>query len=136
MNQSLTYEFAAVMPLALETGLFTVTASFYDRIGGSNSMGQVNNTRVPVPGLQNITAMFGVARMSNAFLPTEGARMPSNYQESPDFHLLLEGYYPAVLPRYTVEISGDSNTYEITPGTVQSDSQKVQTRCKLQRYSL
>ena len=124
------------MPQALETGLFTVTASFYDRIGGGNSMGQVNNTRVPVAGLQNITAMFGVARMSNAFLPTEGGRMQSNYQESPDFHLLLEGYYPAVLPRYTVQISGDPNTYEITPGTVQSDSQKVQTRCKLQRYSL
>ena len=139
MNQELQYELDAVMPTAVETGLFTALASFFDRIGGDtpqqDSMGQVDQTQVPVAGLQNIVAMFGVARMSSMFLPDEGQRMPSNLTEEPAFHLLLQGYYPAVLPRFTVQIAGDSTVYEITPGTVQSDSQKQQTRCKLRRFN-
>ena len=140
MNQSLDYELSQVMPQAVETGLFIALASFLDRIGGDtpqqDGMGQLDNTLVPVAGLQNITAMFGVARNSPAFLPDEGQRLPSNFTEEPMFHLLLDGYYPAVLPRFVVQIAGDATLYEITPGTVQSDSQQTQTRCKLRRYSL
>jgi hypothetical protein len=140
MNQSLQYEMGAVMPEAVATTLFTALASFYDRIGGAtpvaDSMGQVDQTQVPVAGLQSIVAMFGVARNSPAFLPDEGMRTPSNYTEEPEYHLLLNGYYPAVLPRYTVQIAGSSTVYEITPGTVQSDSQMQMTRCKLRRFSL
>ena len=140
MNQGLQYEIAQVMPAAVATGLFVSTCSFFDRIGGDtpqqDSMGQADNTLVPVAGLQNLTAMFGVARNSPAFLPDEGQRLPSNFTEEPMFHLLLDGYYPAVLPRFVVQVDGDAEFYEITPGTVQSDSQQTQTRCKLRRYSL
>jgi hypothetical protein len=139
MNQTLDYELQQVMPVAVGSGLFRVTASFFDRTGGgtpvADSMGQVNQTQVAVAGLQNITALFGVARLSQMFLPDEGARMPSNYVEDAGYHLLLQGYYPAVLPRFTVQITGDPTVYEITPGTVQSDSQHTQTRCKLRRYN-
>lgn len=140
MNQSLDYELDAVMPTAVETGRFTRLASFFDRTGGgtptADSMGQVDQTQVPVLGLQNIVAMFGVARNSPVFLPDEGNRYPSNLTEEPAFHLLLKGLYPAVRPRFTVQMDGDPTVYEITPGTVQADSQTRMTRCKLRRYSL
>ena len=139
MNQSLSYEFANVMPQVLESGIFNVTASFFDRVGGANpvadSMGQVNQTQVPVAGLQNITAMFSVARLSNLMLPDEGMRASNSYEQNPTFHLLLQGYFPAILPRFTVQVSGDPSVYEITPGTVQSDSQQRMTRCKLRRFN-
>jgi hypothetical protein len=140
MNQSLQYEIDAVMPEAVATTLFTALASFFDRIGGdtpvADSMGQVDQTQVPVAGLQSIVSMFSAARNSISLVPDEGMRTPSNYTEEPEYHLLLNGYYPNVLPRFTVQIAGDATVYEITPGTVQSDSQKTQTRCKLRRYSL
>lgn len=139
MNQDLAYEIDEVMPQAVATGLFTAVASFYDRVGGDtpviDSLGQVDLTQVPVAGLQNIVSMFGVVRNSPVFLPDEGMRMQSNFTEEPQYHLLLDTYYPDVLPRYTVQLSGDSTIYEITPGTVQHDSQHTQTRCKLRRYS-
>jgi hypothetical protein len=139
MNQSMIPNLAGIMPAAVATGLFVSVASFFDRIGGDtpqqDSMGQVDQTLVPVAGLQNITAMFGVARNSPAFLPDEGMRLPTNTLEEPEYHLLLDKYYPAVLPRFLVQITGDPATYEITPGTVQSDSQSTQTRLKLRRFS-
>jgi hypothetical protein len=126
------------MPTAVESGLFTATCTFYDRIGGDvpvvDALGQVDlSDPQAVPGLENIVCMFGVARSSSLFLPDEGYRTQQNFAEIPMYHLLLNGYYPAVLPRFTVQVSG--TMYEITPGTVQSDSQKTQTRCKLRRYS-
>ena len=139
MNQSLSYEVQAVMPAAIESGLLSSFCTFSDRIGGAtpeaDSMGQVNQTQVPIASLTNIPCMFGVARLSQLMLPDEGARTPSNSFEDPGYHLLLNGYYPAVLPRFTVQIAGDDTVYEITPGTVQSDSQQTQTRCKIRRYN-
>jgi hypothetical protein len=140
MNQSLAYEFAAVMPTVVETGLMRSTCTFLDRIGGAtpqqDSMGQLDETLVPVTGLEDLVCMFGVARNSPAFLPDEGRRMATHNIEEPEYHLILTGYFAAVIPRFYVQINGDATTtYEITPGTMQHDSQIGQTRCKLRRFS-
>lgn len=135
MNQELIADYGAVIQDAVDTGLFTRYATFYDRTGGANAMGQVNQTPVAVAGLENINCMFSVARLSPVFLPDEGARTQQGFIEEPEYHLLLNDYYPAVLARYTVQLDGDASVYEITPGTVQGDSQKSMTRCKLRRYS-
>lgn len=141
MSSAIINAIDAIMPAVEKTGLLSTTATFYDRAGGAtpiaNDQGQVDNTRTPVAGLTDIECIFGVARNSPQFLPTEGARTPTHYTEEPEYHLLLKGYYPAVIARYTVTIAArPGDVFEITPGTVQSDSQfRSQTRCKLRRFS-
>jgi hypothetical protein len=137
MNQSLAYELTQVMPAAVDTGLFVSTASFFDRIGGDtpqqDGMGQVDQTLVPVAGLQSIACMLAV-EMPGKPDAAGGRRTQQDLQEDTDRHLLLDSYYPAVLARYLVNVDGD--LYEITPGAVENDSQYQMTRLAVRRFSL
>ena len=137
MNQSLLYELNAVMGEAQQTGLFSSLANFLDRPGGAtpvvNAMGQVDLTNlVAVTGLQNVPCQLAPERPLNPDA-SGGARLPENFQESQHRHLLLNDYYPAVLMRFVVDVDG--TRYEITPGSVEHDSQRQQTRLGVRRFS-
>lgn len=136
MNQSLAYEIDEVMPQAVATGLFVSVATFYDRVGAdtpvTDALGQVDLTQAPVVGLESITCMFAVEMIGKPDAGG-GVRLQTNFEEKPERHLLLDSYYPSVLPRYTVNVDG--TLYEITPGSVEHDSQNTQTRLAVRRFS-
>jgi len=137
MNQSLLAELNQVMPDAVQTGLLSSLASFFDRPGGANpsvnAMGQPDlTTLVPVTGLQDIACQIAPEHMLNP--SPSGARLPDHFTEARQWHLLLDNYYPAILMRFVVNVDG--TLYEITPGTVEPDSQKQMTRLSLRLYSL
>lgn len=136
MNQSLLAELDQVMPDAVQTGLLSSLASFFDRLGGANptvnALGQPDlTTLVPVTGLQDIPCQLSPEHILN---PSPGGqRLPDHFTEARQWHLLLNDYYPAVLMRYIVDVDGTK--YEITPGTVEPDSQKQMTRLSVRLYS-
>lgn len=138
MHQGLAFELNNVMPAARATGLFASLVTFKDRPGGAtptvNAMGQVDLTNlVNVTGLVNIPCQIAPEKMLNPDVGA-GVRMPDKFEERPTRHLLLNDYYPAVLPRFVAVVDGTS--YEITPGTVEHDSQHQQTRLAVRRFSL
>ncbi len=140
MNQSLAYEVEGVMPAAVETGLFTSLVTFQDRPGGDtpqvDDLGQVdlaNEDYQDVPGLVDITCMFAVEK-PGAPDPSGGQRTDTYFVESGQRHLLLNGFYPDVLARFTAVVDG--TRYEITPGSVENDSQKQMTRLAVRSYTL
>ncbi len=136
-NQSLTYELDAVMPEANLTGYFSKLVTFKDRPGGANpvrnSSGQIDLTNlVNVPGLINIPCQLAV-QVEIRPNATGGARLPENFVETSQRHILLNGYYPQILQRYIAVVDGVQ--YEITPGAVEHFSQNRQTRLAVRFYS-
>ena len=142
MNQSLAYELDRVMPEARLTGLFNSLVTFFDRPGGAhpvpNAMGQIDMTNLlPVAGLQNIPCQLAPERPFNPDAHG-GARLPENFQEMQNRHLLLNDFYPAILMRFIAVVTGPSGvpvTYQITPGSDEDDSQGQQTRLAVRRFS-
>lgn len=130
-------DLSGIMPAAVATGLFVSVASFFDRVGGDtpqqDAMGQVDQTLVPVTGLQAIQCMFSVQMVGKPD-SAGGRRTMQDLQEDTDRHLLLDSYYPGVLARYLVNVDGD--LYEITPGAVEHDSQSQMTRLAVREFSL
>ena len=140
MNQSLAYELNQVMPVAVETSLFSSLVTFRDRAGGDNpstdALGQVdlaNADYVDVIGLIDIPCIFS---MRGTFKPDSGGgnRGPEYFEEHQNKWLLLNDYYPAVLQRFLAVV--DAITYEITPGAVEHDSQEQMTRLAVRLYNL
>lgn len=137
MNQSLLAELDQVMPDAVQTGLLSSVVSFYDRSGGAtptvNALGQPDlTTLVPVTGLQNIACQLSPEHILNP--SPAGARTAEHFEEARQWHLLLDNYYPAVLMRYVAQVDG--TLYEITPGTVEPDSQHQMTRLSVRLFTL
>lgn len=125
MNQSLLYELNQVMSESSQTGLFSTTASFFDRPGTVDALGQVDLTNlVPVTELQSIPCQISAVSIIRPQF--QGARQPEQIIEQPERHILLNDYYPAILQRFIVQVDGQN--YEITPGGVEPDSQKQMTR--------
>lgn len=133
MNQSLTYELNQVMPDAQQTGLFPSLATFYDRTGAVDTLGQVDLADLlPVAGLENIPCM--IAAVSALRPQVQGGRTPDHFFEAPERHVLLNDYYAAILQRYLVNVDG--TLYEITPGGVEADTQQQMTRVAVRAYQL
>lgn len=135
MYQGNAYDLAAVMPAALETGLFVSLVTIQQPIGeqtadgspiatGGDSGDGWNN----VPGLVNIPAMNG---------PEADARIRAKTDRNVDYiegfqfrHLLLGGWYPQVEQFDNWRVIVDGQAYD--PIGVESDSQRTQTRLLLQ----
>jgi hypothetical protein len=85
----------------------------------------------PVTGLQSIPCMKAVESPArpDKYGVTRGAQQ---FQVQADFHVLLDGYFPAILQRDLAVIDG--STYEIQ--AVEADSQKVFTRLEVRRVDL
>lgn len=140
MLQDIQSLLTGVMPAAVATGLFVSVCTFQDRAGGDtpvlDSSGQVdldNSDYVDVPGLIGIQCMFAVNVVTRPD-STGGARLQTEFTESGNRHLLLNGYYPGILQRYIVYVDGV--LYECTPGAVEHDSQNQMTRLAVRQYSV
>ena len=121
-----------------QSGLFVSLATFYKRPGDpSEEVDQYGGVILSegfsvVAGLENISCMFAPL---NVGTPNVGdtTRTVEQYDSKTEFHLLLEGFFPAVQQRYLVRVDG-SQMYEVMG--VESDSQSTQTRCAVRAYGL
>jgi hypothetical protein len=135
MNQSLSYEFQHVMTEVQATGLLSSLCTIQQRplTAGQpkvSASGQVDLTPADftdIVGLVNIPCQI---MAKSIFRPdTAGVkRMPSSFDDSQGRHVLLNGYYPAILDTYQAVVDG--TPYQIQ--SVEHDSQRIQTRLALQ----
>ncbi len=131
MNQSLLYEINAVMPEAINTGLFISLCTFQAPDGLVNPDGTASNGYADVDGLVNIPCMDSVpsiARVQATEVKDLEEIMSKAYR-----HVLLNDYYP------TIAIGGVGNgwraivdgvTYDLLGA--ENDSQNQQTRIELE----
>jgi hypothetical protein len=141
MNQSLDYEVLSIMPAATdpELALFeSATATIQQRTNTVSVTGQPDLTDWDdISDLTDIPCMFSVARPA---MPNQGATVRTAQQSDTEtqYHVLLNGYYPAVLQSNQVVITilstGVATAYMIM--AVESDSQQQQTRLACRAYTL
>ena len=139
MLQTPAYALSQIMTTAaVQSGTFVkASATFFERPGDPsqrvNSMGQVQLTsQTPVAGLEDLPCLFSPAVPTR---PNQGdtKRTTPQWDTSTEFHLLLQGAYPAVLQRYLVQING-GKFYEVMG--VETDSQQVMTRCAVRAWTI
>ena len=134
MLQSLQFDVAAVMPLAVATGLFVSLCTLQAPTGGKTPDGLPDNTFANVAGLINIPCMAAVL--------APGSIEATEVKELEDIlaksfrHITLNGYYPQV-------IDGAALGWRVTVDGVvmdllgaEQDSQNTQTRLKCQLATL
>ena len=134
MFQGLAYDLAAVMPAALDTGLFVSLCTIQQPDGLLGPSGAPSNTFVDIAGLINIPCMDAV--------PSDARIQATEHKSSEEIltegwrHVLLNSYYPQC-------ISGDGQGWRaIVDGTIydmigaEDDSQMTQTRLHLRLASV
>lgn len=133
MYQLQTYNVQAVMPAALDTGLFTALATFQAPDGLLIGAGQPSGNYADVAGYVNIPCMdapTSIVRIS----ADEKKSLPEieSYNSS---HILLGGFYPDIPSntqwRAVVTDAAGNVTYYDVDGA-EADSQCQQTRVKVQ----
>lgn len=132
MNQFLSYELEATVPLAAESGLFSSLCTIQQRSNTLSVTGQVDLTDWnDIPTLSNIACQFSIQR---PFMPNQGAtgKLPQQTDTETMYHILLQGYYPQILQQNQAVVDG--RAYEIM--AVESDSQKQMTRLACRIYTL
>lgn len=138
MNQSLGPAIALVMPTARNTGLFRSKASFSQPPTAQGPTGNFIGDYTPVVDLQGLACMDAPESF--------GPRIQANLQKTVDQilsgtyrHVLLDRFYAAVFPaaeegwRVTIADTDLSleTVYEVLG--VEADSQRTQTRLRLQK---
>lgn len=139
MYQLQTYDVTAVMPAALDSGLFVSLVTMQQPTGQQTSTGAPllsggdsgdgwNN----VPGMIDIPAMN--APQSESRLTADQKKelaMVEGYQLR---HLLLSGYFPQIQENSNWRAMVDGTAYDVLG--VESDSQGQMTRLRLQISSI
>ena len=134
MNQSLSYEIAAVMPAAIATGLFVSLCTIQSPSGTVDAAGAPDGLYNDVAGLVAIPCVDAV--------PSEARIQATEMKTLADVlgrglrHCTLDGYYPAILIgwRQGWRAVVDGTTYDILGA--EPDSQATQTRLQLQQVTL
>lgn len=138
MNQVPVLDLASAIQAVTTAGLMVSICNIWSRptnMDGSpvvDSAGQVDLTNlVPVAGLQGLPCMDSV---QSPFRPNQGAtiREPQQFDTLAEQHVLLNGYYPAILQQYIAEVDG--GYLEVM--AVEHDSQFTMTRLAVRAYSL
>lgn len=134
MNQSLSYEIDAVMPMAVETGLFVSSCTFQAPDGLFGASGAPSGVYVDVAGLVGIACMDAPEAV-----PTITAGEQKTLQEIQAGqlrHVLLDDYYPTAVTGWPDGWRAvvDGVDYDVLG--VEVDSQRTQTRVKLQLVTL
>lgn len=94
MNQGLAYEFLAVVPAVLATGLCDSLVSIQLPDGVLIDAGQPSGTYVPVAGLQNLVVMS--APMSEARIEAIENKSEDEVQSFAPRHVWVAGFYPQI----------------------------------------
>jgi hypothetical protein len=140
LYQGLQFDLAEPILAVAAAGLFVSVASFTRRpasagepvVDASGWVDTVPADYTPVTGLQSIPCMLAVY---SEYKPNiAGAeRTDMQYNTLSWRHLLLNGYYPAILQTDLVTVDG--LVYEIMSGA-EHDSQHTMTRLAIRQYTL
>lgn len=139
MYQGNGYDLAAVMPEALETGLFVSLCTFRAPTGKLTGAGSPDLTSGPngdgyvdVSGYVNIQCMS--APTSNIRISADERKTATETESSNSGHVLLAGYYPLVAQNTQWQAVIDGVTFDVLGA--ESDSQMQMTRVKVQIASV
>lgn len=94
MNQSLSYEFEAVVPTVLATGIADSLCSIQLPSGILTGAGQPDGTFVAIDGLTDLVVM--AAPQSDARIQSAEVKELDNIQVFSPLHVWLAGYYPQI----------------------------------------
>lgn len=134
MQQGFSYEIAAVMPMAIATGLFVSLASFTYPDQTQGPTGNLIGSFSPVNGLQDIVCM-AMPNSSKKIAADERKAIP-DIEAMASWHVLLDAYYPIVIAASGMgwRITVDGVLYDLLGAD--HDSQFTQTRCVCQLVTL
>lgn len=133
MYQQQTYNVQAVMPAALDTGLFSARATFQEPDGELIGAGQPSGNYVDVAGYTNIRCVD--APTSIARITADEKKSIGEVESFNSGHILLGGFYPDI-PANTqwravvTDASGNVTVYDVDGA--EADSQTQMTRVKVQ----
>lgn len=132
--QGLGYEIAAAMTMARQTGLFRSLASFSQPGTTQGPTGNPTGTYTPVSGLQNIPCLD--APQSDIRVSSDEVRTTTDIQAGRYRHVLLNDRYPAVEAGWPLgwRVTIDGVAFDLAGA--ECDSQRTQTRLKLQAVTL
>lgn len=133
MRQGLEIAVEQVMPEALATGLFVSRCTIQAPTNALDVAGQPNLAS----GFANVSGMVGIRCLAppssfSDMMHADEPKLPAQVSAVNRLHILLEGYYPAILERYRAVVDGVA--YDILG--VDSDSQGQMTRLEVQVVSL
>lgn len=126
MYQGLSYEIAAVMPQARDTGLFVSLCTIQQPSGVFGPSGAPDGLWVDVTGLVEIPCT--APPISEARLQSTEVKALAEIMSRNILHVLLNGFYAPVSPAWRAVIDGTA--YDIL-GT-EHDSQSQMTRMEVQ----
>jgi hypothetical protein len=123
-----------VMRRAVASGLFVSLASFAAPDLTQGPTGNPTGAYTPVAGLQNIPCVN--APQSDIRVSSDEVRSVTDIQAGRYRHVLLNGYYPAVIAGWPQgwRVTIDGVLWDLTGA--EADSQSVQTRLKLQLVTI
>ncbi len=132
MNQGMTVDIAGVMAIAVGSGLFVSSFTAQQPDGVISGPGAPSGTYTNVSGLTAIQCMDAPDITQQVKVGAFQQRAGSQVLSEADRHVLLDGYYPTLQDgwRDGWRAIVDGVTYNIFG--VESDSQRTQTRVKLQ----
>jgi|HubBroStandDraft_4_1064222.scaffolds.fasta_scaffold01415_9 hypothetical protein len=132
MYQGQSFTIAAVMPEAIQAGLFVSLCTVQEPDGLQTADGSPSGNWLNISGLVDIPCMDG---------PEADNRIRAKLEKNPRYiegfvfrHVLLAGYYPAIEENDNWRAIVDGVAYD--PLGVESDSQGTQTRLLLQLASV
>jgi hypothetical protein len=127
MNQDvIAQSVAAVMPLALSTGLFVSLCTIQRPDGVLIDAGQPSGNFVNVAGLVNIPCM--APPEANVRITASEVKSEQNIQSFSELHVLLNGWYPSIEDGVAMGWRAviDGSAFDLMGA--ESDSQGTQTR--------
>ena len=135
MYRDIQYDLGAVMPAALETGLFVSLATIQQPTGEQTADGSPIATGGDTgDGWNNVAGLINIPCMNG---PEADARIRAKTERQIEYieafqfrHLLLDGWYPQIEQFDNWRAIVDGQAWD--PIGVESDSQGTQTRLLLQ----
>ncbi len=136
MNQGMTTDISQVMAIALASGLFVSVFTARAPDGTISGGGTPSGTYTDVPGLTLIQCMDAPDITQQVKVGAFQRRNESEVASEADRHVLLDGYYPTLQAGWRAgwQAIVDGVSYNIFG--VESDSQRIMTRVKLQAVSV
>lgn len=128
MNQTLSYDVAAVIPEALASGLFGSLCTIQMPSGTLTDDGSPDGSYTDVAGCIDIPCI--AAPTSDIRISATERKTDSEIESSNGSHCLLAGWYPILETATQWQAVIDGVTHDITGA--ESDSQKQMTRLAVQ----
>lgn len=126
MNQSLSYEFAAVIPAVQEQGLDVSLCTIQEPSGIFEAGGQPDLNYVNMAGLVNIRCTHAPIGRGTLMVTANEDQTVQDVLATNTEHVTLMGYYPQINAALGQRVIMDGVIYDLTGA--ESDSQSQMTR--------